>query len=166
MSIPFVTELSIDGLGVTTEMAADYSGAATENFELHGPAGESPMKVARILFFVQDGGAFDAEKWANNVTLTNGLDLHVVNADDDIVVQLTPQPIKTTGDLQALAYDVGYLSIGTGDNMIACRWTFTKFVDGGLLLDRGSKLRCVLNDDFSGLTHQRITCQGASPGDY
>ena len=162
MSIPFVTQLTN---GATTDIVGNY--ATAETFELAGPAGDAAMVVARILVYVQDTGAFDAEKYGNNITLTNGIDLSIRDSEDALVVQLTPEPIISSGDWAALAHDVTNATFGTGDQYLTCRWTFAKFAGGGgLVLNRGQKLVATVEDNFTGLVHHKITAQGTIPGDY
>ena len=159
--LPVVQQLSTAGDGTgTVEMVGNYSSTATE-FSVDGPtAPEDYLYLERILIFVQDTGVFDAEGWANMGTLTNGIDLKVVNAADETLVQLTPAPIKSSGDLAALCHDVVFADYGTGENYATARWTFTKFTPDGLVLNAGEKLVATLHDNMSSLTKQRMTVQG------
>ncbi len=167
MAVPFVQLLSTVGDGTgTTDMVGDYS-SVDGVFSVAGGAGDDAITIARLLIFVQDAGVFDAERYGNGIVLTNGIDLAVKDAaGTSTVVQLTPAPIKTSGDLSALAYDTQFVSVGTGDKYSTTRWTFSKFASPGLVLNKGQQLVATLSDDFTGLVHHRMTVQGTRPGDY
>ena len=157
---PVVQQLSTVGDGTgTVEMVGNY--ATPTEFSVDGPtAPDEYLYLERILIFVQDTGVFDAEGWANMGTLTNGIDLKVVDSSDNTLVQLTPAPIKSSGDLAALCHDVVFADYGTGENYATARWTFTKFSPDGLVLNNGERLVATVNDNFTVLTKQRMTVQG------
>ena len=164
----WVQVLSTNGDGTgTIEMTGDYSSTATEfSYDSKAVAALSAQTenydlVSRILVFVQDSGAFDAEKYGNNIDLTNGIDIKVVDSEDNLLMQVTPAPIKTSGDWAALCHDVVYQEFGTGDKFLTARWTFSKFAsDDGLRLNVGDRLVVTVNDLMTGLVHHRITAQG------
>jgi len=127
-------------------------------FKIAPGAGEV-IRLARTMMYIQDTGNFDATKWGNNITLTNGQKFEMkVGA---AVVDILGYNIKTLGDMAATAYDVVHFAIGTGDEFAAGRLTFTKMgqylrLDG----DNNDELRFTINDDQSGLTSQYIMAQG------
>ena len=167
MPQPYVRLLTTTGDGVTgdSEMTGDYSGAPAE-FYLQGPTrdeSEYGAVISRVLIYVEDSGAFDAAKYGNGVTLTNGITLEHRTSDDVLISSFTPNPVKSNGDWASLAFDAQVQSWGTGNEFLTVRYTFAKFSGGddpGLLLDDGEKLVCTVNDDLSGLVAHRITAQG------
>ena len=70
-------------------------------------------------------------------------------------------PVKSNGDWGSICFDVDYLDIGTGNNILNVRCTFTK---GGqdLILNgsNGDEFGFYLTDDFSSLVHHSFHLQG------
>lgn len=139
-----------DGTGIK-DAIGDYSGAPVA-FKI-APPNDVTYKVQRMIVFIKDQGNFDADKYGNNITLTNGIIIQVVrgetvlwNVTDDITV-------KTNTGWKKLCHDEIVSSYGVGDQNATYRYTFSK--DGApILLDGSSneELRIILNDDFQGLT--------------
>ncbi len=159
MPTPFVSILK--GPADAIEAVGDYS-SAPALFSAQAPlTGRLNFSVARMLIYVQDTGSFDAEKYGNNITVTNGIEIYTANAAGEVMDPLTPEPIRTSGDWASIAYDTQFVGVGTGDEYMSTRWTFSKFVEGGLTLEDGEQLVVKLNDDFTGLNAHRFTIQGS-----
>jgi nitrogen fixation protein len=164
--VPFVQFISSNGDGTgTTDLIGDYSGASPTNFEYEVPAAERHHLI-RLIALVKDTGNFDADKWGNGITLTNGWGLTVQQADDTVIADLTPETVKTAADLSAYCFDVRNDSFGIGDEVLAARWTFGKFTERGegIVLDDGERLVLSMHDDYSDLTLQHFVIQGYKAG--
>ena len=135
--------------GATTPVAFRYTApAAGANLE-------------RVLVYYQDTGAFDAAKYANNITLTNGIEVQV-HASDGTTVKtdlLDGETIKTNGDWSSVCFDVNHLTMGTGDETLAVRWTFSK-AGQPIRLAAGDSLAFTINDDMTGMTIMTAMVQG------
>ena len=173
MKEPIVQLLSTNGDGTgTTDMAADYSddpGAGATDFTITDPA-DRDLYISRLIVYLVDGVNIDADGFGTGAALTNGVVLSIKDSADAVLATLTPAPIKTNAQWGQLAYDVDLKSWGTGNEVIAARWTFTKFLTdtGGstpLVLADGQKLAATVNDDLSGLVAFSITAEGASSAD-
>lgn len=137
-------------------------------FEFAPDAGDTVL-VRRIIIKLQDGGAFDAEKFGNAIVLANGMLLQVVNADDEVLLDLLDgMVLQTNGDIARECFDVNVHSWGTGDEILVARWTFSKDVgDNGVLLsgDLGHKLRLTVRDDQTGLVDGSVAVRGVKIND-
>lgn len=164
---PLVQYLSTNGDGTGTINAIGTYAAAAETFEVQPAAGETYV-LSRIMWYVSDAGNFDADKWGNAITLTNGITLKVLASDGTELVDLTPQPIKTTGNLANYCYDVDVKAWGVGNQVMVARWTFAKHTAGGegVILNEQERLVIGLNDDFDDLVEQHWVVEGYVRGDY
>jgi len=149
-----------DGTG-TKDAIGDYSSAA-EDFYIQPGANET-YEIHRLIVRIADSGAPDAGKYGNNITLTNGISVHL---EGGITRDLTDNmPVLSNGDRSKLCYDVNVISWGTGDDYVGVRWTFSK--SGAPITLRGSisdKLIVRLNDDFSNLVGHTFMVQGQNLG--
>jgi hypothetical protein len=149
---PRVQYFSSDGQGGgTVNMAVD--GTTPQTFTVAVPTNYNRFTVARVLFFIEDNGAFDANKFANNLTLTNGIDFtYETGTSWDL---LGGQPIKTNGHFGRVAYDVAVHTWGTGDEVLVSRWSFDKWMPdrnadrAGIELTGSETLKIVINDNLS-----------------
>lgn len=166
---PFVQLMSTNGDGTgDTEIIGTYASAA-ETFSITAAAAVDEFTVVeRIIIYVRDTGSFDTGTYGNAITLTKGLELAVKTSDGTTTIDLTPFPVKTSGDWAALCHDVTRNGWGAGDEFLTARWTFTKFSDGvGIVLNDGESLVLTANDDFDDLVSHRVTCQGyRTSGNY
>ncbi len=150
-----------DGSG-TKNAVGDYSSSATK-FLIKPPSDETFI-IERLIVSVEDGGSFDAAKYGNGITLTNGMHVHEeVNGVQklDLIDAGGGQTIKTNADWGALCYDADVKTWGTGNQVLLVRWTFSKAgapvrLDGAI----GEELTITLNDDFSALVDHRFMAQG------
>lgn len=143
----------------TIEAIGDYS-VTPEIFYLQPPAGEV-WQLTRLLFFVQDSGSFDADNWGNNITLTNGIILRIQD-DSGTIFDFTQQvPIVSSGHLGVYMFDVEVFTWGSGDEILAARYTFAKSgANIRLIGDNNERFEVLLNDDFTGLVSQHFMVQG------
>lgn len=145
-----------DGTG-NDDMAVDGSSTPV-TFKIAPGAGEI-IRLSRTMLYVQDTGAFDATKWGNGITLTNGQKFEIkIGA---VTTDLLGFNVKTLGDVASIAFDVTHFAIGTGDEFSGGRLTFTKMgqyvrLDG----DNNDELLFTVNDDQTDLTRQHIMAQG------
>lgn len=150
----------INGDGTGSDNAnGDYSGAE-EIFYIEPPAGEI-WRVARMIVHIEDATAMWAARYGGEAALGTGV---VVRVQDDsgTIIDLTDAiPVKTNAQWAAMCFDVDVKAWGTGTELLAVRWTFTKAgqfirLDG----DSNERLEIVLNDDLRGLISHRFFIQG------
>ncbi len=142
--------------GSTNEVVGNY--ATPEIFKYEAPANEVVV-LNRLIVFIQDTGNFDAAKYGNGITLTNGI-IFRVQDDSGTVLDLTDSiAIKTNSDYSALCYDVTPFTFGVGDQCLSARWTFGRAC-GPLILQGSQRLEAVFEDDFTGLVRHTFMIQG------
>lgn len=146
--------------GAVYDAIGDYSSTVAK-FTFTVPSGRV-AELERMIVYIEDAGAPDSGKYGNSVVLANGIKVYVRDADDEIVLDLTPdEAIKTNADWGALCYDVSLLSWGTGNDTVVVRWTFAKSGAPLYLKGRdGHYLTAELNDDFTDLISHRFLIQG------
>jgi hypothetical protein len=117
--------------------------------------------VNRLILHYVDTGTFDAAKYGNGVTLTNGIKLELIADDGATVVLdlLDGFPIKTNSEWAAVAYDWKSIDIGTGDDAATVRFTFGNSGDA-LYVAPGEAVRMTVQDDLTGLTSHTAKIQG------
>lgn len=140
------------------EMAVDGSTTPVA-FRYVAPA--SGAKLMRCLIFYSDTGSFDATKFGNGITMTAGLEFAVVDSDGSTVKLdlLNGETIKTNADISAVCFDTSHLTMGTGPETNAARWTFSK-AGAPLELETGDSFTVTVNDNLSGLNTFTIMVQG------
>jgi hypothetical protein len=125
-------------------------------FSVSPPAGEV-WRIASWSLYVQDGGTFDAEKWGNGITMTNGL-LPILNigGTDYDMLEFT---IKTSGDLSSVCDGLNHLAFGTGDEIVTAEWDF---ISKGqyVRLTENDSIKLVVQDDLTGLVKQYSLIKG------
>jgi hypothetical protein len=125
-------------------------------FSASPPAGEV-WRIASWSLYVQDGGTFDAEKWGNGITMTNGL-LPILNigGTDYDMLEFT---IKTSGDLSSVCDGLNHLAFGTGDEIVTAEWDF---ISKGqyVRLTENDSIKLVVQDDLTGLVKQYSLIKG------
>lgn len=153
--------------GGTIEAIGDYSagGLGLTEFAIAPGAGEI-YRIARLLVTVTDTGSFDSGAYGNNVTLANGIEIHVRNGTPNgastLVQNLTGVvPIITNTDWAAYCYDLALYTFGAGPQVMVVRWTFSRagvsvVLDG----DAGDYLAVRLFDDFTDLDGHVFNFQG------
>ncbi len=161
----FSRYLDVAGDGSGNSVAnGDYSSAPEEFF--CQPAAGSVILVNRMIISIADAvGSFDAGNYGALAALTNGVQVKVLDDDDNVLMDLTDAvPIKTNAQWGQLCFDVDlkdWGTIGTGDGLLLVRWTFSKAGNPIRLVgDNGHRLAVILNDDLQGLTSQLFLIQG------
>lgn len=151
--------LDTNGDGTGTKNAIGNYATATE-FKIVPPSNQIYV-LERLIVHVLDGGAFDAEKYGNGVTLTNGIGIWKRNGSGDLTDYCDSVPVVSNADWGRMCYDVTYLDIGTGDKAMNVRWTFSK-AGQPVRLDgpNGEYFTAELEDNFSGLTAHYFMIQG------
>ena len=148
-----------DGSG-TLSAIGNYSGGAEEFFI--APGAEEIFCITRMIVSLSDAGAFDADKYGNNITITNGVLLHVANDSSTLYSLIQPShPVTTNAGWAHYCHDFTEHGFGTGNVHGTARWTFSKsgkmvVLDGAL----GEKLVVTLEDDYSGLVSHHFLVQG------
>ena len=152
--------LDTNGNGTgSTAVTGDYS-SAQEIFYIQPPAA-TVYRLARMIVYIQDTGAFDADGYGNGSALTNGIVVHKRD-DSGVIDNLTAGiPIKSNSQWGRLCFDTSLSTYGTGDESLAVRWTFTKAgqylrLDG----DSNERLEIVLDDSFLHLVDHTFLVQG------
>lgn len=142
--------LSTDGLGTLANANAITQGEYTFK----------PAKTAylmRMLILVEDAPNVDPGNYGSGV-LTNGILLTVKSANDAVLHNFTPSPLKRINDWGLLA---GPDLPETDLAIVTIRFTFTKgsevlAIQGG----EGEYLSLELQEDATGLTAQYCQVQG------
>ena len=146
----------------TRDMAVDGS-VTPVKYRYTAPADGAYLE--RALIFVVDTGAFDATAFGNGITMTNGLTLALVDGSDNVKTDLLDgETIKTNGDLSGVCFDVNHLTMGTGPETLASRWTFSKS-GAPLALLPGDSLLLTVSDDLAGLDFFSVQVQGTTRED-
>lgn len=147
-----------DGTG-TTNAIGDYS--VTPLSLKYGPSSTEDVEIGRMIVKIEDAGTFDADKYGNNITLTNGIRCYVKDSSDAVIEEITAFPIISSGDWAGHCHDVTLHSFGTGNNVLTVRWTFSRSGHPiELHLTNGQYFEIYLNDDFTGLIEHRFQIQG------
>lgn len=139
-------------------VVGDYS-AQPQNFTFGPPSNETWI-VSRLIIHIQDNGVLDSGKYGNNINLTKGISIQLVQQNR--IYNLTNgNPVFYNNDWGRFNYDLDLVDFGTGDQSINIRWTFSNSgtyikLDGS----KGERLQIVVNDDFTGLTDHTFNFQG------
>lgn len=147
-----------DGSG-TTNANGDYSGTP-DIFYIAPPAGET-YDLSRIIVSMEDTAGMQAQEYGNlGAALGTGVVLRVSD-NGGVTNTLTPFNITTNSQWGALCYDVDVKSWGSGNELLAARFTFAK---SGIPLKldgtKGEKFEVVLSDDLRGLISHYFLVQG------
>ena len=135
----------------------DYS-TIGQNFLYTCPEGVQFVTIARAIIHYEDSGSFDADKYGNNITLTNGVEVRVEKRGETI--DLTAgRPVQTNAHWGEMCFDTVTSTYGSGNNFLTVRWTFERS-GKPIKLYPGESLIFYLSDDFSGLVEQYFKIQG------
>lgn len=144
--------------GSTTSAVGNYAGGV-ERFKYTCPTNRR-VSLERMLVYVEDTGAFDAEKYGNGITLTNGIRVYVRNPADEIITALDGGlAVKTNAQWGRLCYDADVKKWGTGNEILVVRWTFSR-AGAPVFLTEGHYLSVELNDTFVNLVDHTFLVQG------
>jgi len=155
---PFMIHMTLDGAGVTSNMAVDGSSVA-KVFSIAPPANQTFI-LERIMVYVEDNASLDSGGWGGlgGSPLTNGF---IMRRIQDGVTTEIPLTIKSNGEMTSICYDVSWNKWGAGNEFVAWRLSFNKFSNGIKLIGhKGDKFEWVVRDDIDALVAQYITCQG------
>lgn len=151
-----------DGTG-TTNANGDYSGTGNEDQFYIAPASGESFWIERMIVSVEDTSGFTAQEYGNlGAALTDGIEVQVRTGADTVKIDLTDGvPIETNAHWGRMCYDVDVKSWGAGNELLVCRWTFTR-TGGALILNGGNseRLTVVLSDSFTGLISHYFLVQG------
>lgn len=147
-----------DGTG-TKSAVGDYSLAA-QDFKITAPSAHQ-YEISRMIVSVEDTAGFQAAEYGNlGAALTNGISVLVTDAADATIIDLTDgAPVKTNAQWSSLCYDADLKTWGSGNELLAVRWTFAK-AGAPIRLKPGQSLVARLNDDFTGLVGHTFEVQG------
>lgn len=126
------------------------------------PGPDAKYSIARMIVSYQDSVNWSPTKYANQLALTNGIQVYVED-DDGILYYLSDPdyPIKQNTNWSDLCYDFTLFNFGQGDDVCSVRWTFARS-GRPVMLDGKSNQRLVVmvNDDLSLLTTHKCKVQG------
>lgn len=156
----FLTENGVIGGNVNAN--GDYSSTPV-NFVFECPAIKygrrvERVNIARMIIHYEDTGAFDADKYGNNITITNGVEIRQEKIG--YTIDMTAgRPVQTNAHWEEMTRQTHLSEYGTGNNFLTIEWNFE---EGGreVLLIPGEKIVVFLSDDFSGLVEQLFKIQG------
>jgi hypothetical protein len=116
--------------GGTDSIVGNHSSAA---FFWAAPPPTEKWKVNRAMIYIEDAGKPVASTLGAMTALTgdNGVKFEK-RSSTDVVLNNPAGPnyiIQKNSDLERICYDVTYTDFTTGNDIVACRWTFTS--DGG-----------------------------------
>jgi hypothetical protein len=142
-------------------MAVD--GSVTPQLFVYSPEVGYQVKLAHLLFTLEDDAAFRAERFAGlSSALTNGLQLFVDSGGGSArVLELTDGvPIKSNAGFARLMHEVRYDSYGSGNSFISAHMQFNTITDEGLVLYEDDRLVVEIDDDLSSVVEFYATVQG------
>ncbi|MCP4960209.1 MAG: hypothetical protein GY925_13190 [Actinomycetia bacterium] len=145
-----------DGTGTTTA-TGDYTSTTTT---LKITANATPLAIIRMIGTIKDSGAFDADKYGNNITITNGIRIYLRDTDDTTITEFTPLPIATNADWASMCHDLSIHSFGQGNQIATMRWTYGKYDPGGIRLNPGQSIALDFHDNYTGLVDHRFMFEG------
>ena len=152
-----------DGTGTKN---GNLDGSSVQKILRLAPASGDIYRIARIVISVGDSNGCAAADFGNITGgITNGIQIRVHNGVSTVVDLTDGVPIKTNSQWAALMYDSDMKTWGTSDELLACRWTFTKFgqymrLDG----TAGEELQILIDDDLTALDSFYINAQGYEEG--
>jgi len=142
----------------TTIAIGDYSTVA-QDFKLTAQAGFN-SHLSRMIVHIRDSGAFSAEKYGAVATLTNGIEILVIDSEGATILDLSSgDEITSVAHWERHAHDLAYNEIGAGDKFYSVRWTFTK-AGFPICLKPGQSFVARLSDDLTGLIDHAFFMQG------
>ena len=152
--------LDTNGDGTGTKNANGNYAGAVEEFYIEAQAGES-LTLTSMLVAIEDTGGGTVQEYGNiGSALTNGIAVTVENEHGTVLMDLTDAvPVTTNAHWAQLCYDVNWLDKGSGNDMIAVRWTFAKSGQP-IKLEEGQRLIVSVNDNLTGLVSHYFLVQG------
>jgi hypothetical protein len=149
--------------GDKDDIAYDMALTGTaQSYYVGPPPTDENWHIVRLLATMIDNTFTDAADYgAINNGLPTGIDLHVVDGDDNILYDFTPVPIKRSHDWSLYAGPDAVTVGGAGADPLMVRWTFQK-AGYPVLLEgaRGMRLRLLKPDDLSSMVSHIVGVQG------
>jgi hypothetical protein len=142
--------------GSSENMAVDGS-VTPVIFHIQPPEGEV-WRIDGWIIYVEDGGSFDAQKWGNNITITNGFMPRLKRGNNE-AVDLLSFGLKSSGDLASISDEFKHLDFGSGNQFVIAKWDFIK-TGQYLRLTSDDRLEIVVRDDLTNLVSQFSHIQG------
>jgi len=121
---------------------------------------EDTAFINRMLVYIEDTGTFDAEKYGNGLTLSNGIKVQIIDAEGNVDLDfLDGFTITSNGEWKAMCHDYAHDAEGVGDENASVRWTWGK--SGKLVeMKAGMKVRVTIQDNLAGLEKHWFQIQG------
>jgi len=161
-AMPLVVHMSHDG-GTTDNYIGDYSGEAAVEPVCQPPAGERWV-ISRLIIYIEDAGNPTLATYGNIATLDPGIRFGLKN-DDEVLAYLDGgEAITGNGDWARLMYDWNVQEWAAVNYYMVGRFTFSKFVPGGIPLHGddplNQRLFLSLAEDFDGLIKHEFYMEG------
>jgi len=161
-ALPLVIHMSHDG-GTTDNYIGDYRAAGAVETVCQPPAGERWV-ITRMIAHVQDTGNPTLAMYGNIAALTVGIRLGLKNDSGVLAYMDGGEAIKSNGGWARLMYDWTYNGWGATNYYLSGRFTFSKFVPGGIPLHGddplNQRLFMTFADNFAGLIKHEFYIQG------
>lgn len=157
-----VQHLTDDGTLSGSDTMAVNGSVTPAAFYYQAEASETRIPLLhRILFQVSDGGPFSSSDFGGLATLSNGVSLKVLDANDvEVCDVFGGGTIKTNAEFAEYMYDARADSYGSGDDFVSARLSFDKFMKNGLHLPNRMKLVLTVSDDLSALSGFEAVVEG------
>lgn len=123
----------------------------------YGYDDEHRIEVHKAFFYIEDAGNMFAANFGALAALTNGFTVGHFDANGNLIRCLCDSvPLKTNAAFARVMYDVTFHTFGSGNNMLAARWTLNG-AGPAIILNGKEYLGVVINDNLTGLVD--FTCQ-------
>ena len=153
--------LRLSGSALETNNANGNYSTNTGSFFISPPAGEI-WRVHRMLInILNTSSATNIDQYAGVATLTNGIQIKVINGTTQDLTN--NDPITKLTDWAAYCYDLDLKNkVNNGNTCYAgVRWTFANSgQEIRLIGDNDDRIEVICRDDLSDLTEHRFLIQG------
>jgi hypothetical protein len=151
----FVEEFSLDGLGVSDDMAID--GTTPAKFKVICPA-DKVVILSLGEWHLADAG-IEPELFGGIAQLANGVVVSVHDSDDSVIAQFSP---ITHNIMWAHlgATDTSIIWQGATTDQLTIRWEMTRSIGYGIYLTAGQYVQTLIQDNLSLLDHFEGTMHG------
>lgn len=145
-----------DGSGATSAVG-NYSDAGLGPTYFYVRSDYRELKLSGLTIKVRDGGPITADGYGAMLQLTNGVQLHIRDEQDNVIVDFTAgEPITSNGDWFDFTTNVVISEFGAGDNFIGVGFR----APSPLYLPVGWSLGYRFHDDMTGLIRQAMFAFG------
>jgi hypothetical protein len=151
----FVSEFSLDGAGVSDDMAID--GSTPKKFQVVCPA-DKVIILSMGEWHVADAG-IEPELFGGISALGNGVVVSVHDADDSVLASFTP---ITHNIMWAHlgAIETSIIWQGATTDQLTIRWEMTRSIGYGIYLTPGQYIQTLVQDNLAALDHFEGTMHG------